>query len=63
MIQTYSAMTQRAQDNKFAVGGLEYWALVNSGYNYYKFRDDLNETLETKWEKILSPRSFSFLVD
>ena len=63
VIQTYNAMAQWAQDNKFVVGGLEYWALVNSGYNYHKFRDDLNETSKTKLEKILSPRSFSFLVD
>ena len=46
MVQTYNAMAQWAQDNKFVDSGLENWALVDSGYNYHKFKDRLNETIE-----------------
>ena len=52
MVQTYSAMAQWAQDNKFIDSGLKDWALVNLGYNYHKFKDDLNETLETNGKRL-----------
>ena len=42
VVQTYSIMAQRAQDNKFVKSGLENWALVNLGNNYCKFKEDLN---------------------
>ena len=42
VVQTYSIMAQRAQDNKFVKSRLENWVLVNLGNNYCKFKEDLN---------------------
>ena len=42
VVETYSTIAQRAQDNKFVDSGLKNWVLVNSGNNYHKFREDLN---------------------
>ena len=42
VVQTYSTIAQWAQDNKFVESRLESWALVNSGNNYHKFKEDLN---------------------
>ena len=42
VVQTYSIMAQRAQDNKFVESELENWVLVNLGNNYCKFKEDLN---------------------
>ena len=52
VIQTNSALAQWVQDNKFVESGLKNWVLVNSGYNYHKFRDDLNETSETNGRRL-----------
>ena len=46
VVQTYSAMAQWAQDNKFVESELENWVLVDSGYNYHNFKDCLNEIAE-----------------
>ena len=40
VVQTDSALTQWAQDNKFVKSGLENWVLVNSSYHYHKFKDN-----------------------
>ena len=47
VVQTYGAMAQWVQDNKFVESGLENWALVDLGYNYHNIKDNLNENAET----------------
>ena len=51
VVQTYSAMAQWVQDNKFVESGLENWVLVNSDYNYHNFKDSLNEIEKTNGKR------------
>ena len=51
VVQTDSTLAQWVQDNKFVENGLENWVLVNSVYNYHKFKDRLNETAETNGKR------------
>ena len=44
VIQIDSALTQWVQDNKFVESWLKNWVLVNSDYNYHKFKESLNKT-------------------
>ena len=53
VVQTDSALAQWAHDNKFVESVLENWVLVNSDYNYHKFKDSLNETAETNGKRFL----------
>ena len=51
VVQTDSALAQWVQNNKFVESVLENWVLVNSGYNYHKFKDNLNETAKTNGKR------------
>ena len=51
VVQTDSALAQRAQDNKFVESGLENWVLVNLGYHHHKFKDSFNENAETNGKR------------
>ena len=53
VVQTDSALAQGAKDNKFVESGLENWVLMNSGYNYHKFKDSLNEIAEINGKRFL----------
>ena len=58
MVQTDSALAQRAQDNKFVESGLENWALVNLGYHHRKFKDNFNENAETNGKRFSIREAF-----
>ena len=58
VVQTDSALAQRAQDNKFVESGLENWALVNLGYHHHKFKDSFNENVETNGKRFSIREAF-----
>ena len=58
VVQTNSALAQRAQDNKFVESGLEKWALVNLGYHHHKFKDIFNENAKTNGKRFSIREAF-----